>query len=124
MAYVTEDMNSKNEKGGTFLCEACGLTETYHYYGCKPPFHKGVTFLENCYVLRDPFQNGSGGSFLLLGGECTSCSRVVCQDTSCSLFYTKRFCLNCANANIEEFPPEIHQRIKKDLASTTKMYKN
>lgn len=115
METKTSSVNSKDEKGGTFHCQGCGLTETYHYYGRKPPFHKGVTFLEDCYLLRDPFQSDSGGSFLLLGAECTACSRVVCQATTCSIFYTKRFCVNCANATIEEFPPEMHQRIRKGL---------
>lgn len=119
MAAITSGVNSKEEKGGTFLCQACGLVETYQYYGRKPPFHKGVTFLEDCYLLRDPFQSDSGGSFLLLGAECTACGRVVCQATTCSIFYTKRFCLNCATATIEEFPTEMHQRIKKGLLKSS-----
>lgn len=107
------DVNLRQEKGGTFLCENCGLRETYHYYGQRPPFHRGVIFQEDCYVMCDPFQSQSMGSFLLLGSSCTACGRVVCQATSCSIFYTKRFCVSCAEANLREFPAEMQQRITK-----------
>lgn len=107
------DVNTKEEKGGTFLCESCGLRETYHYYGRRPPFHRGVTFLEDCYLKRDPFQSQPTGSFLLLGSSCTACGRVVCQAASCSLFYTTRFCGACAEDNLKEFPTEMQQRITK-----------
>lgn len=110
---MASDINMKNEKGGTFLCEMCGLTESYNYYGCKPPFHKDITFLENCYIMKDPFQSAGTKSFLLLGSECVACKRVVCQASSCSIFYTKRFCLDCARTCIEEFPPEMQKRIGK-----------
>lgn len=110
---TASDINMKNEKGGTFLCEVCGLTESYNYYGCKPPFHKDITFLENCYMMKDPFQSAGTKSFLLLGSECVACKRVVCQASSCSIFYTKRFCLDCARSSIEEFPPEMQKRIGK-----------
>ncbi|MPC84466.1 Cysteine-rich DPF motif domain-containing protein 1 [Portunus trituberculatus] len=112
MANECSEFNTKNEKGGTFLCENCGLRETYHYYGQQPPFHRGVTFLEDCYFIRDPFQSQANCS-LLLGSECTSCSKVVCQAASCSLYYSARYCVTCAEANQKEFPREMQQRISK-----------
>lgn len=113
-SIMSDECNVNNkEKGGTFLCETCGLRETYHYYGRRPPYHRGVTFQEDCYLMRDPFQNQPTGSFLLLGSSCTACKRVVCQAASCSIFYTTRFCVACAKANLKEFPMEMQQRINK-----------
>lgn len=113
---MNSDVTSKNERGGTFTCGVCGLTELYHYYGRKPPFHKGVTFLEDCYLLQDPFRSETAGSFLLLGAECSACSTVVCQAATCSIFYTKRFCIPCASASMQEFPTEVQTRIKKGIS--------
>lgn len=115
MAASSDDINTQNEKGGIFECGMCGLREAYHYYGRQPPFHRAVTFMEECYLAKDPFHSGGGGSFLLLGSECVSCSQVVCQANSCSVFYAHRFCLKCAAANIMEFPSEMQQRINKNL---------
>ena len=112
MADECSEVNTKNEKGGTFLCEICDLRETYTYYGQRPPFHRGVTYQEDCYFMRDPFQNQATSS-LLLGSTCTACSQVVCQAASCSLYYTARFCVPCAKANLKDFPREMQQRINK-----------
>ncbi|KAG0713451.1 Cysteine-rich DPF motif domain-containing protein 1 [Chionoecetes opilio] len=113
MESECNEVNTKDEKGGTFLCENCGLRETYHHYGRRPPFHRGVAFQDDCYVMRDPFQSQATSSFLLLGSTCTVCDRVVCQATSCSVYYTARFCVGCAEANLTEFPKEMQQRINK-----------
>lgn len=110
---IENDVNTKEERGGTFLCESCNLRETYHYYGRRPSFHRGVTFQEDSYLMRDPFQSQATGSFLLLGSSCIVCDKVVCQAASCSIFYTARFCVACAKANLKEFPTEIQQRITK-----------
>ncbi|KAK7016801.1 Cysteine-rich, DPF motif domain containing 1 [Halocaridina rubra] len=107
---TSQSKTSEEEK--CFRCEVCGLQETYHYYGKKPPFNKNVTFLEDCYLLQDPFQSWGSESFLLLGSSCTVCKRVVCQSTACSIFYTKRFCIDCAKSQSDEFPPEVRNRLK------------
>lgn len=46
---------------------------------------------------------------LCLGGKCNLCNNDVCVSAKCSLFYTKRFCLPCIKANMEEFPDKIQQ---------------
>lgn len=106
------DINMKNEKGGLFLCESCGLREPYHYYGQKPKFQKGVTFLEGSYLMKDPFQEPGKQSFLFLGAECLACKRTVCQSEECSIFYTKRFCIDCAKSSIDEMPKEMKKKIQ------------
>ncbi|XP_054856297.1 cysteine-rich DPF motif domain-containing protein 1 [Eublepharis macularius] len=114
-------MESSNEPPclGTFECELCGLRVPYSYYGCNPPNTYSVTLLENCYVMRDPFTSDKG-KFLILGSECSLCSKRVCVGTDCSLFYTKRFCLPCANSHLDEFPPEIKQELLKKTQSKSK----
>ncbi|KAL8194470.1 UNVERIFIED_CONTAM: Cysteine-rich DPF motif domain-containing protein 1 [Gekko kuhli] len=97
---------------GTFECELCGLRVPYSYYGQKPPNTYSVTLLEDSFVMRDPFTPDKD-KFLILGSECSLCSKRVCVGTDCSLFYAKRFCLPCANSHSEEFPLEIKQDLEK-----------
>ena len=35
--------------------------------------------------------------------------RAACLHQSCSVFYTKRFCIDCVRSNLDEFPKEIQQ---------------
>ena len=107
-----DEVNSKNQNGGTFLCESCKLSELYHYFGSNPRFHKGISFKEECYLMKDPFVAQGTASFLLLGSHCSLCEKVVCQASTCSIFYTKRLCLSCAKNNESELPNEI---LRKNL---------
>ena len=104
------------EKKVQFHCSLCGLCEVCQYKGTNPPFVKNLMeFTESCYVMVDPFTprqaNRFGNNFLVLGGECSSCNVSVCVE--CSIFFTKRFCVNCAQFNINEFPKDIQSRIVK-----------
>ena len=103
------------EEGGTFSCYLCHLTENYDYYGRKPRFLRSVVFLEDCYVMKDPFSGPSrtGDKFLVLGSDCVACGESVCQAAKCSVFYTKRFCLTCARANNLHFPPQLVAKLPK-----------
>ena len=71
--------------------------------------------------MLDPFSPRIAGkaNFLLLGGICVICEEkegrgaeaglaAVCLD--CSVFYSKRFCIDCAAENIHHFPVEVHGR--------------
>uniref|UniRef100_A0A914VQ66 Cysteine-rich DPF motif domain-containing protein 1 n=1 Tax=Plectus sambesii TaxID=2011161 RepID=A0A914VQ66_9BILA len=104
-----------------FSCCICGLVETCDYYGNTPPFTKPIAFKENVYIMRDPFSppgTKSSTSYLLLGGECSACGASVCADqTSCSVFYAKRFCIRCCKLNYQRFPHEIQKEICKIAAS-------
>jgi len=101
-----------------FLCSSCGFECRYEYFGKKPPFSKSVVLLEDAYVIRDPFSPTAG--HLTLGGRCCLCSKDVCVAQTCSIFYTKRFCISCVEKNLEEFPDEVHKDLRrKDLQVTS-----
>ncbi|XP_076362599.1 cysteine-rich DPF motif domain-containing protein 1 isoform X2 [Tachypleus tridentatus] len=63
-------------------------------------------FLEDVYIAKDPFSPTGEGIFLFLGGHCSLCKNVVCQAEECSIFFSKRFCLSCAEDNSSQFLPE------------------
>lgn len=63
--------------------------------------------LEEAYVARDPFDPGLQP--LILGSHCSSCNKVVCVSATCSIFYCKRFCLDCVRSNPDEFPAQVLQ---------------
>ena len=102
---------TKSEPGGTFACNFCGLKEHFDFKGSKPPFARQLLFLEECYIMKDPFSPLNKGETLVLGADCNFCQKSVCLD--CSIFYTKRFCKNCALQNINQLPVQLHKRIKE-----------
>ena len=121
-AAVDNKENAKDEKKEDifekkvqFQCALCGLCEMCQYKGTAPPFVKNLLeFTESCYVMVDPFtarQSRFGNNFLVLGGECDSCHVTVCVE--CSIYFTKRFCVKCAQFNINEFPKDVQSRIVK-----------
>ncbi|XP_052781573.1 cysteine-rich DPF motif domain-containing protein 1-like [Mya arenaria] len=93
-----------------FLCSICSLKVNYDFFGTKPPFAKSILLMEDSYVMKDPFTSEIG--IISLGSHCSLCTKSVCASQDCSIFYTKRFCMSCVNANLEEFPFEIQQEIK------------
>lgn len=104
-------VNSNKNKDfiGTWKCYCCDLEEHYNYKGNKPPFAKHLSFLEDCYIMKDPFSPPGKGEILLLGGDCSVCEKSVCME--CSFYYTKRFCKDCALKNIKNFPPKFKNKI-------------
>lgn len=52
------------------------------------------SFLEDGYFRLDPFADRRRPLFI--GADCDLCSRPVCGQPTCSLFYTRRFCAHCA----------------------------
>ncbi|XP_046741103.1 cysteine-rich DPF motif domain-containing protein 1 [Diprion similis] len=107
-----EPENTKIEKnrGETFQCSFCGLAERYDYKGCKPPFARTVTYLEECYIMKDPFSLPNRGEILVLGSDCGVCTKPVCL--GCSLFFIKRFCQACAEQEMSSLPVQLHSKIK------------
>ncbi|NWR33793.1 CDPF1 protein, partial [Tachuris rubrigastra] len=95
-----------------FECQLCGLTAPYTYCGPKPPNSHSIVILEEAYVMKDPFTPDKD-KFLILGSRCSLCSRSVCVDAECSLFYSKRFCVPCVKENIKAFPLEIQEDMDK-----------
>nr|XP_009677023.1 PREDICTED: cysteine-rich DPF motif domain-containing protein 1 isoform X2 [Struthio camelus australis] len=66
---------------GEFKCQLCGLTAPYTYYGQKPPNTRSIVLLEESYVMKDPF-TPEKDKFLILGSQCSLCSRSVCVGTA------------------------------------------
>ncbi|KAL4625067.1 cysteine-rich DPF motif domain-containing protein 1 [Arapaima gigas] len=115
-------MESASSAGGgtQFLCELCGITAPFSYYGQKPPGTRAVVLLEECFLMKDPFRPEKE-KFLILGSSCSLCRRTVCVGTECSLFYTKRFCLQCVSKHLDQFPQQIQAEVaKKKKTSSTR----
>lgn len=112
---MTEEKNTQKEEneGGIFTCELCNLSENYNYKGKNPPFSKHIKFLEECYTMKDPFSPPDKHQFLIIGSNCTLCSKSVCQSTECSFFYEKRYCLPCALNNLTKFPEALRIKLQK-----------
>lgn len=97
---------------GMFMCEICGMSTPFTFFGQKPPNTRAIVLLEESYVLKDPFSPDKD-KFIILGSSCTLCRKVVCVGTDCSLFYTKRFCLSCVRENLDQFPQQIQAELAK-----------
>ncbi|XP_047641930.1 cysteine-rich DPF motif domain-containing protein 1 [Phacochoerus africanus] len=97
---------------GMFECQLCALTAPYSYVGQRPPNTQSIVLLEESYVMKDPFTSDKD-RFLILGSRCSLCGRLVCVGPECSLFYSRRFCLPCAQENAAAFPPVVQQDLEK-----------
>lgn len=104
---MTDTADSVEQK--LFKCELCGLSSKFDYRGTKPPFLKSILLMEAAYVVRDPFSASAG--MITLGSDCSKCNRTVCLSVGCSLFYWKRFCMDCVQSHIGEFPVEIKKHL-------------
>uniref|UniRef100_A0A1A8RA66 Cysteine-rich DPF motif domain-containing protein 1 n=2 Tax=Nothobranchius TaxID=28779 RepID=A0A1A8RA66_9TELE len=100
----------------TFTCQLCGLSSPFTYYGQKPPNTRAIVLLEECFVTKDPF-SPEKDKFLVLGSTCSLCSLRVCVGSDCSLFYTKRFCVQCVNKHLDQFPQQIQAELTKKQSS-------
>eukprot|EP00123_Amoebidium_parasiticum_P005117 comp16367_c0_seq1/m.14209 comp16367_c0_seq1/g.14209 ORF comp16367_c0_seq1/g.14209 comp16367_c0_seq1/m.14209 type:complete len:133 (-) comp16367_c0_seq1:163-561(-) len=101
----------------TFNCHLCGLKARVDYYGRKPFFAaRQVVLYEDAYVMRNPFGAGGEGH-LVLGANCTACSRPVC--VGCSTYYTRRYCNTCMAENIRFFPLEIQKEFARKAPKPT-----
>lgn len=101
-----------------FLCHECKLSELVDYFGKRPTFVKNIEFLEDTFVMKDPFSappsrlgNRSFTEyFISIGSNCVMCSFSICKD--CSIFYDATFCFKCAYKQVMSFPLEIQQKIR------------
>ena len=94
-----------------FKCFLCGLEEKFEFYGKRVEFAKNVGFKEDTYVMRDPFSPRHEGLFLSLGSNCSKCEKTVCNDLSCSVFWKKRYCKDCAKSYARELPDDLSRRL-------------
>ncbi|EDW24188.1 GL23522 [Drosophila persimilis] len=109
-----------------FRCSACDMHELVHYFGRQPPFALGIKYLEDTYVMRDPFQpppprwQSKPEYYIAMGSKCSSCSKVVCKDGACSFYYTRTVCLPCGKAELKDWPVEAQARLRKQLEDKDK----
>lgn len=95
---------------GIFTCSYCSLQERYDFKGTKPPFARQLTYLEECYIMKDPFSLPNKGEVLVLGADCNFCIKPVCL--GCSIYFGKRFCFECASNNVHNLPSQLQPKIK------------
>nr|CAD7586236.1 unnamed protein product [Timema genevievae] len=69
-------------EGGEFVCSTCGLTEHYTYKGKQPPFCKKISFIDDSYVMKDPFSPPNKNQFLLLGSDCHLCNKQLSSSSA------------------------------------------
>ena len=112
MTTHKELVNTTQVQGLSFTCNICHSIFAYQYYGDDPPFCSEVQLKEHAYVSRDPF-TFQRQAFLVLGGTCCICNADVCVASKCSMFYTQRFCLDCAREHQCKFPDEIQAELAK-----------
>ncbi|XP_028520877.1 cysteine-rich DPF motif domain-containing protein 1 [Apis cerana] len=70
--------NSKETITGIFKCSYCSLEERFDFKGIKAPFARQLTYLEECYIMKDPFSLPNKGEVLVLGADCNFCKKSVC----------------------------------------------
>ena len=109
-----------------FLCKECGMSELVDYYGKKPSFTKNIEFIEDSFIMKDPFsapptrhsKRSYTEYFLVIGSNCRICEATFCKD--CSIFFEKTFCYRCAYNHVTEFPLEIQSKIRKEYLAIKK----
>lgn len=89
-------IDNTSEAGGIFQCSLCGLKEKYTFKGQKSPFNKEISFINSCYVMKDPFTPPNKEQFLILGSDCDKCGKPVCKSSDCSVFYKATYCSVCS----------------------------
>lgn len=110
----------KTEEKINFICKGCNLSESVHFFGKKPSFVKNIEFLEDTYVMKDPFsqpptRNGKRSFteyYIAIGSNCAICNSSFCKD--CSIYYSKTFCFSCAYHEVHQFPLEVQGKIRKE----------
>jgi len=111
----TTSSSSSSEQ--IFKCSRCDFSVKYDYFGRSPPFCRSLGTLEEVYIMRDPFTDDK--RVIVLGSHCTACNDIVCSSQECSLYYMRRFCLQCVGTNQNEFPSQIVLEVKKRQQTST-----
>lgn len=96
-----------------FQCSTCPLKEKFDYFGNHPPKMRDFKFVENCYVMVDPFVPPNRGEYLVLGAHCVKCNRTVCKDASCSFYFGGTYCVKCAKESVKGFPKVVQDKLNR-----------
>lgn len=116
----TQQQDQVEEDKIQFMCKECKMSELVHYFGKTPPFVKNIEFLEEAYIMKDPFtvpptRHGKRSFteyFINIGANCALCEDSFCKD--CSIFFNSTFCYRCAYEKVTQFPLEIQSKIRKE----------
>lgn len=114
---LTTDQDSSSEKIDIkyFECSTCNLRVQFEYFGKNPPWYKNFRILEEAYVIEDPFSPPKRNKIIILGSHCIKCNKIVCKDTTCSIYFEGTYCIKCAKTNIDSFPSSLKRKLEKTV---------
>lgn len=116
---------TNNEDSTPFSCSNCNFTVNCHFG--KLEFEKNK-YVGEWYYLKNPFElpdkhkaqkDFSVGDFIVIASSCHICSRLICVDEECSLFYKHLYCLNCVWREWRSFPDALLTNMRKQKTDKT-----
>lgn len=96
-----------------FECSTCILRVQFEYFGKDPPWYKNYRLMEEAYVIEDPFSPPKQNKIIILGAHCVKCNRIVCKDSTCSIYFEGTYCIKCAKSNMDLFPTSVQSKLNK-----------
>ncbi|KAJ9460036.1 Cysteine-rich DPF motif domain-containing protein 1 [Diplonema papillatum] len=104
-------MEAERDASESFSCAICGWHAPFSRHvrsGESPPFHAGIVYREDVWVVRDTTRGPvpADDRPLAVGSACGLCGSLVCH-VSCSVFFGKRLCKNCCGAHRSILPAEV-----------------
>mmetsp|Transcript_51100 Transcript_51100/g.102635 ORF Transcript_51100/g.102635 Transcript_51100/m.102635 type:complete len:130 (+) Transcript_51100:18-407(+) len=100
-------------------CSVCQSVYPYDYFGRRPPYAPSYTFLEDAYLLKDPFTDAATNGVVCVGSRCGACATDVCASAECSIFYSSRLCARCINSE----PYRLSEKLPRELGPQLKALK-
>eukprot|EP00741_Cyanophora_paradoxa_P021335 tig00021348_g20594.t1 len=106
---------SSSAKEPRFVCYICAFHSHVDARGNRAPWAPTLAFLEeSACLIADP--TAADGFPIFIGADCSNCFKSVCPQ--CSVFYTKRLCLECGKKIAEYLPSEIQKELEKKWKQT------
>eukprot|EP00112_Aurelia_sp_Birch-Aquarium-sp1_P014669 Seg318.26 transcript_id=Seg318.26/GoldUCD/mRNA.D3Y31 product="Cysteine-rich DPF motif domain-containing protein 1" protein_id=Seg318.26/GoldUCD/D3Y31 len=107
-------MEETEEESRIFDCILCGFSCRYGSYGARFLSKSAgqIMLKEDAFLLEDPF-TANKQIPIVIGGICCSCKINVCVGQSCSYYYAQRYCGPCILSNLDKFPLEVQDEVKK-----------
>mmetsp|Transcript_3609 Transcript_3609/g.3718 ORF Transcript_3609/g.3718 Transcript_3609/m.3718 type:complete len:118 (+) Transcript_3609:335-688(+) len=90
-----------------FHCSICFESISYLLFGRQLKKCPSIIFLEDVYLIKDPFIETGLIMPIAVGGKCAICQNDVCMDNSCSIFYKEQYCANCLHTHAADLPSEV-----------------
>ncbi len=96
----------------SFKCEICNNFTCYSFFGKQNQASPSIIFFNDVYFLRNPF-SPSCNTPIIMGGNCSECTKAVCASPGCSIYYKSLYCANCLHLNTLHLPEELIQLFRK-----------